>query len=967
MPAATTVARARIDFGARISPYTSAIKQVRSENRKLQSNFRRLQRQTRSLGGAQDALAGRFRALASIAGIGALARFGQQAVTNTAQLGKFAEATGVAVEALQEFRYAGDQFAGLAGRTVDLALQRATRRIGEAANGAGEAAPALREMGIALRDQEGNIRPVVAILDDVADFMASTTDQATRLRLAFKLFDSEGARFVRVLQNGSAALQEMRRRARETGAVLSEEVVQQALDLDARLTDLSATIRGGFTRTVLAAADNWQVLVGAGAAVASVFGTRLANALRSSAALQLKTARAGAAAAASQRHLATVTRATEAAEVARNRTRAAAGFARLAAIEQEIVAERRLSAAVAGRAAAIKRSTAAVRGFGVAARNAGRSFVAALGGPVGATLAALSVGIGLWSAFGRGAGDAARDVRTSTAAIAEELDRIAEAQRRAAGGAGFDRAEAEARAQERLNELIARRAELQERLERVQEGPSGFLRGFAIAGGAAVDSTAQLEEELEDVNGQIEQLNAGLANVETTAGAATAALEKVAAVRIAPEFDLQPARESAQEFIDSLRQDLANEARDQGIELAVTGLGAGDAARLRTVFETQAQFQDRVVSLTARLAAERRKAASAAELQARAEEALANATEETRASLQANANAARTAREAADNRVAATETEIAETRNLKGEVDELAVSYGNLAGAAAAATEKQETNAKTVQTLSADMKAANELAASGIRSFEDALVSLTQGTRFRVSDFINGLIADVTRLIIRLKVTGPLLAAVQRLLSRNQSGAGAAAATAQAPAQPAQQQPPAGQQQQAAGATAAQACAGCVQAQAPFFQKLTGTFKGLFGGLFGRLGGVFRGLFGGFFGRLTGLFSNLISSMLGIFSSQAAGRGLSFAGLFHTGQRTVPGPRGRPQSALVLGGQEVRNPGSAGVTRVDLRIVSNGTPQQVESARAREQLGRLMIEAAVSDVQQGGALYQQMRLSLAGG
>jgi hypothetical protein len=69
-----------------------------------------------------------------------------------------------------------------------MALQRFTRRAAEAAQGTGEAKDALAQMGIALRDQSGNLRRSEDLLGDVADAFARIEDPAERVRLAFKLF-----------------------------------------------------------------------------------------------------------------------------------------------------------------------------------------------------------------------------------------------------------------------------------------------------------------------------------------------------------------------------------------------------------------------------------------------------------------------------------------------------------------------------------------------------------------------------------------------------------------------------------------------------------------------------------------------------------------------------------------------------------------------------------------------------------
>ena len=74
---------------------------------------------------------------------------------------------------------------GVEQQTLDMALQRFTRRAAEAAQGTGEAKDALAQMGIALRDQSGNLRRSEDLLGDVANAFARIEDPAERVRLAF--------------------------------------------------------------------------------------------------------------------------------------------------------------------------------------------------------------------------------------------------------------------------------------------------------------------------------------------------------------------------------------------------------------------------------------------------------------------------------------------------------------------------------------------------------------------------------------------------------------------------------------------------------------------------------------------------------------------------------------------------------------------------------------------------------------
>jgi Lambda phage tail tape-measure protein (Tape_meas_lam_C) len=143
---------------------------------------------------------------------------------------------------------------GVEQQTLDMALQRFTRRVAEAAQGTGEAKDALAQMGIALRDQSGNLRRSENLLGDVADAFARIEDPAERVRLAFKLFDSEGVALVNLLRGGSDALEEMGERARDLGIVLDEALVRDAERARTELDTLSQVISANLTRAALEAA-----------------------------------------------------------------------------------------------------------------------------------------------------------------------------------------------------------------------------------------------------------------------------------------------------------------------------------------------------------------------------------------------------------------------------------------------------------------------------------------------------------------------------------------------------------------------------------------------------------------------------------------------------------------------------------------------------------------------------------------
>jgi lambda family phage tail tape measure protein len=227
-----------------------SLKRIESAGDKASGGLKGLGRQAELLRTGMRTLGG---ALAGVATVGGLAALVDRSISAADAIGKTADKIGVGVEALQELRFAA-KASGVEQQTLDMALQRFTRRAAEAAQGTGEAKDALAQMGIALRDQSGNLRSSEDLLGDVADAFARIQDPAERVRLAFKLFDSEGVALVNLLRGGSDALEETRERARDLGIVLDEGLVRDAERARTELDTLSQVISANLTRAALEAA-----------------------------------------------------------------------------------------------------------------------------------------------------------------------------------------------------------------------------------------------------------------------------------------------------------------------------------------------------------------------------------------------------------------------------------------------------------------------------------------------------------------------------------------------------------------------------------------------------------------------------------------------------------------------------------------------------------------------------------------
>lgn len=165
--------------------------------------------------------------------------------TISASLDKIAKVSlrlGVASQALRELRFAA-QISGVEARTLDMALQRMIRRLGEiAAVGRGEAKPALEALGIPIERFIG-LKPEERF-EVVADALAGVTDSAERLALGFKFFDAEGTAVLQMLSDGAAGVRRLRGEFMELSGTISDFEFENIQDMNDSVTRLGIAVRG---------------------------------------------------------------------------------------------------------------------------------------------------------------------------------------------------------------------------------------------------------------------------------------------------------------------------------------------------------------------------------------------------------------------------------------------------------------------------------------------------------------------------------------------------------------------------------------------------------------------------------------------------------------------------------------------------------------------------------------------------
>jgi hypothetical protein len=116
-------------------------------------------------------------------------------------------------------------------------LTQLLQRQRQAATGSQEQARAFSDLGIETRDAEGNLRTLDQILPDLADSIQGARE-GERAGIAMRFFGEQGRRLVPMLAQGRAGIEAMRRELEELGGGASEEMIQQAVQMQDDLSRL---------------------------------------------------------------------------------------------------------------------------------------------------------------------------------------------------------------------------------------------------------------------------------------------------------------------------------------------------------------------------------------------------------------------------------------------------------------------------------------------------------------------------------------------------------------------------------------------------------------------------------------------------------------------------------------------------------------------------------------------------------
>ena len=186
--------------------------------------------------------------IASVAGVTALLK---KTAGEMDRIAKVGSRLGITTEALTGLGFAAEQ-SGVETRTLEMGLQRMTRRVAEAAQGSGEAQAALAELGLSAQ-QLAAMSPDQQFLK-IADAMQGVSSQSDKVRLGFKLFDSEGVSLIQTMNGGADAIRAQMQEMKKLNGTFNATDSTKVQEMNDALNKVKTVIKGALQKAVVALA-----------------------------------------------------------------------------------------------------------------------------------------------------------------------------------------------------------------------------------------------------------------------------------------------------------------------------------------------------------------------------------------------------------------------------------------------------------------------------------------------------------------------------------------------------------------------------------------------------------------------------------------------------------------------------------------------------------------------------------------
>lgn len=168
----------------------------------------------------------------SLLGLGTAAAGAASALTLAAnraagyadEVDKAAIRTRLARSTVQELRFVADQ-AGGSFQAIEQNIRAFTGRIAEAERGSKTLGGTFAKLGVALKDNNGNLRDTESLFLDTLNALSRVENETERAALAVSAFGETGTELLPIISQGAGGIEELRQKARDLGIVLDDQSV----------------------------------------------------------------------------------------------------------------------------------------------------------------------------------------------------------------------------------------------------------------------------------------------------------------------------------------------------------------------------------------------------------------------------------------------------------------------------------------------------------------------------------------------------------------------------------------------------------------------------------------------------------------------------------------------------------------------------------------------------------------------
>lgn len=215
--------------------FNNGLKAAQKEAKEFEKTIKPTKEFAKELGTAMTA--------AGLAVVGSMTAMAKAAANYGSELRDASVRSGSTVQELAKLRFAAEQ-SGASFDDVSSGLRVLAGNAQAAAMGSKAQAAAFRDLGIAVTDSSGRIRPLNSLLTDVADRFSRMEDGAEKSAIAVELFGRGGTALIPTLNKGRDGLREMGDEAERLGLVITDEAAAAGQDFNDTLDQMTSAMQG---------------------------------------------------------------------------------------------------------------------------------------------------------------------------------------------------------------------------------------------------------------------------------------------------------------------------------------------------------------------------------------------------------------------------------------------------------------------------------------------------------------------------------------------------------------------------------------------------------------------------------------------------------------------------------------------------------------------------------------------------